>query len=381
MITIFHLNMPGIVFVNIEISDEIQIQNLDFFHKSEDGLTSVVLKDKKKNMLISKFHFYFSSALSILNINRVVPEIKKLNNKTIMSIKYNVTKNILNKKNIHFDNILDYVKKEIGYFEEAEKIFLNNILCKKCNKKFIKKVEKELIYDFNPEKIEQSLNEMFQCSHNKKSINRNICFNNLFDKFKERINVTDFYLWYIKKDILEIKNENIICEHCGEILGNYERINDCIFFKFNIFKISLEVYIKNKFALNKINFLTEKYLYIIFGYLIENNIINVIFFSDIMGIKFKLIPNLFSVINIPNLISDENIYKEFFLIEYENCNDMLKIQSDIIEEQMKIHISNQDLLILYKILESNKKKYKNEIILYKMNTKSSLKEGIFLYKL
>lgn len=379
MITIFHLNIPGFVYVNIEISNEIKIQNLDLFHKSEDGLTKIILKDKKYNRIIAKFQFYFSSSLRILNIQQVIPEILKINDKSIVSIKYNVTKNLINNNNINCDNIVDYIKKEIGCFEQSDKIILNNIFCKNCNKINIKKIEKELIYDFNPEKIEQSLNEMFQCFHNQNSLKKNNYFNNLFEKFKERINVTDFYLWYIKNSISEEKNKNIICDHCSMILGNYEKINHHIFYKFNIFKISLEVNIKNKVNQNKINFFTEKYLYLIFGYLINNNIINIIFCSDIMGIKFKLIPNLINIITIPNLISDENIHKQFFLIEYEKYN-ILKIQSAIVEEQMKFQITNQDLSILFNILESNKQKYNNEIILFQMNT-NSFKEDIFLYKI
>jgi hypothetical protein len=98
-----------------------------------------------------------------------------------------------------------------------------------------------------------------------------------------------------------------------------------------------------------------------------------------MGIKFKLIPNLINMITIPNLISDENIHKQFFFIEYEKYN-ILKIQRAIVEEQMKFQITNQDLSILFNILESNKQKYNNEIILYQMNT-NSFKEDIFLYKI
>jgi hypothetical protein len=98
-----------------------------------------------------------------------------------------------------------------------------------------------------------------------------------------------------------------------------------------------------------------------------------------MGIKFKLIPNLINMITIPNLISYENIHKQFFLIEYEKYN-ILKIQRAIVEKQMKFQITNQDLSILFNILESNKQKYNNEIILYQMNT-NSFKEDIFLYKI
>ena len=47
---------------------------------------------------------------------------------------------------------------------------------------------------------------------------------------------------------------------------------------------------------------------------------------------------------------------------------------------MKFQITNQDLSILFNILESNKQKYNNEIILYQMNT-NSFKEDIFLYKI
>ena len=84
MITIFHLNIPGFVYVNIEISNEIKIQNLDLFHKSEDGLTKIILKDKKYNRIIAKFQFYFSSSLRILNIQQVIPEILKINDKSIV---------------------------------------------------------------------------------------------------------------------------------------------------------------------------------------------------------------------------------------------------------------------------------------------------------
>ena len=64
---------------------------------------------------------------------------------------------------------------------------------------------------------------------------------------------------------------------------------------------------------------------------------------------------------------------------YEKYN-ILKIQSAIVEEQMKFQITNQDLSILFNILESNKQKYNNEIILFQMNT-NSFKEDIFLYKI
>ena len=67
------------------------------------------------------------------------------------------------------------------------------------------------------------------------------------------------------------------------------------------------------------------------------------------------------------------------MIEYEKYN-ILKIQRAIVEEQMKFQITNQDLSILFNILESNKQKYNNEIILYQMNT-NSFKEDIFLYKI
>ena len=48
MVTIFHLNLTGLVYVNIEISNDINIQDINFFHKSENEITNIILKDKKK---------------------------------------------------------------------------------------------------------------------------------------------------------------------------------------------------------------------------------------------------------------------------------------------------------------------------------------------
>ena len=59
-----------------------------------------------------------------------------------------------------------------------------------------------------------------------------------------------------------------------------------------------------------------------------------------------------------NVTVEKQSNKEFFLIEYEKYN-ILKIQRAIVEEQMKFQITNQDLSILFNILESNKQKYNN----------------------
>ena len=141
MVTIFHLNLTGLVYVNIEISNDINIQDINFFHKSEDGITNIILKDKKKNKIISNFQFKISPSMRILNIKDVIPKIINITDKKIMFIKYNVTKNILNEEiknnNIYINNILDYIRYECGCNQQIENIYLKNVYCKQCNNELL----------------------------------------------------------------------------------------------------------------------------------------------------------------------------------------------------------------------------------------------------
>jgi len=388
MVTIFHLNLTGLVYVNIEISNDINIQDINFFHKSEDGITNIILKDKKKNKIISNFQFKISPSMRILNIKDVIPKIINITDKKIMFIKYNVTKNILNEEiknnNIYINNILDYIRYECGCNQQIENIYLKNVYCKQCNNELLNNINKEFIFDFNPIKIEESLHEMFQCSHNKKAVKENHSFNNLFDKFKERINIDNFNFWCIKDENNNNNNEKLNCEKCKANLGSYDEINNYIFYKFNIFKISIDIFKQNE--INKIieikNFFTEKYLKLIFGYAIENNIISMLIYSESIGIRFKFINNSIGIIK-TNIISNniDIISNEFFLIYYTIIND-LDILNDNYKTEIKVNISIQDIFILYKMIESNKIKFKKEILYYKINTQNFKdEENIYIYKI
>ena len=388
MVTIFHLNLTGLVYVNIEISNDINIQDINFFHKSEDGITNIILKDKKKNKIISNFQFKISPSMRILNIKDVIPKIINITDKKIMFIKYNVTKNILNEEiknnNIYINNILDYIRNECGCNQQIENIYLKNVYCKQCNNELLNNINKEFIFDFNPIKIEESLHEMFQCSHNKKAVKENHSFNNLFDKFKERINIDNFNFWCIKDENNNNNNEKLNCEKCKANLGSYDEINNYIFYKFNIFKISIDIFKQNE--INKIieikNFFTEKYLKLIFGYAIENNIISMLIYSESIGIRFKFINNSIGIIK-TNIISNniDIISNEFFLIYYTIIND-LDILNDNYKTELKVNISIQDIFILYKMIESNKIKFKKEILYYKINTQNFKdEENIYIYKI
>ena len=388
MVTIFHLNLTGLVYVNIEISNDINIQDINFFHKSEDGITNIILKDKKINKIISNFQFKISPSMIILNIKDVIPKIINITDKKIMFIKYNVTKNILNEEiknnNIYINNILDYIRYECGCNQQIENIYLKNVYCKQCNNELLNNINKEFIFDFNPIKIEESLHEMFQCSHNKKAVKENHSFNNLFDKFKERINIDNFNFWCIKDENNNNNNEKLNCEKCKANLGSYDEINNYIFYKFNIFKISIDIFKQNE--INKIieikNFFTEKYLKLIFGYAIENNIISMLIYSESIGIRFKFINNSIGIIK-TNIISNniDIISNEFFLIYYTIIND-LDILNDNYKTEIKVNISIQDIFILYKMIESNKIKFKKEILYYKINTQNFKdEENIYIYKI
>ena len=388
MVTIFHLNLTGLVYVNIEISNDINIQDINFFHKSEDGITNIILKNKKINKIISNFQFKISPSMRILNIKDVIPKIINITDKKIMFIKYNVTKNILNEEiknnNIYINNILDYIRYECGCNQQIENIYLKNVYCKQCNNELLNNINKEFIFDFNPIKIEESLHEMFQCSHNKKAVKENHSFNNLFDKFKERINIDNFNFWCIKDENNNNNNEKLNCEKCKANLGSYDEINNYIFYKFNIFKISIDIFKQNE--INKIieikNFFTEKYLKLIFGYAIENNIISMLIYSESIGIRFKFINNSIGIIK-TNIISNniDIISNEFFLIYYTIIND-LDILNDNYKTEIKVNISIQDIFILYKMIESNKIKFKKEILYYKINTQNFKdEENIYIYKI
>ena len=226
---------------------------------------------------------------------------------------------------------------------------------------------------------------MFQCSHNKKAVKENHSFNNLFDKFKERINIDNFNIWCIKNESNKFNNEKLYCEKCRINLGNYDEINHYIFYKFNIFKISIDIFKQNEN--NKIikisNFFAEKYLNLLFGYAIENNIISMLIYSETIGIRFKFINNSIGIIKISNLISNnvEIISKEFFLIYYTIING-LDIENDNYKTELKINITMQDIFSLYKIIESNKIQFKKEILFYKINTQNiKNEENIYIYKL
>jgi hypothetical protein len=326
--------------------------------------------------------------MRILNIKDVIPKIINITDKKIMFIKYNVTKNILNEEiknnNIYINNILDYIRYECGCNQQIENIYLKNVYCKQCNNELLNNINKEFIFDFNPIKIEESLHEMFQCSHNKKAVKENHSFNNLFDKFKERINIDNFNFWCIKDENNNNNNEKLNCEKCKANLGSYDEINNYIFYKFNIFKISIDIFKQNE--INKIieikNFFTEKYLKLIFGYAIENNIISMLIYSESIGIRFKFINNSIGIIK-TNIISNniDIISNEFFLIYYTIIND-LDILNDNYKTELKVNISIQDIFILYKMIESNKIKFKKEILYYKINTQNFKdEENIYIYKI
>ena len=266
---VFHLNKIGSLIVYILLPEELKNnpKQMRFLHKCESNQLEIKIKNTSNQILINYTYNFDDNSFSVINIKNTLPKIISLSLDTINSnnikylmINYSITKSAINDyyftgKILNYDTTYDYLEKliEKSKIKSFKKIKLENVYCANCNNKlFIN--QKEIIYDYDSIRIEQNLEEFFNCQNNYNSFMENKDathgIENLKKAYETKYNMDTLFLWIFEK-YLESPKENgknkiefLFCEKCKEIIGIKEEFSNILFNKLFLNLIIMDLVIE-----------------------------------------------------------------------------------------------------------------------------------------
>ena len=423
---VFHLNKIGSLIIFILLPDELSQdpKKMKFLHKCETNKIEIKIKGINGNLLINYIYDFNDNSLRIINIKNTIPKVlsisseQNINNRIkYLTINYSITKSTINDyffsdKILNFDTYYDYLQKIIEKKinqNDFKKLKLIEIICRNCGEKLI--IEpKEIIYDYDSQRIGQNLEEFFTCQTNYNSFMKNEeatkGIENLKKAYEIKYNMDNIYLWIFNKYIdfsdkncgMEVdeskdkeNEEFIFCQKCKEIIGKKAEHDSILFNKLFLnlinFKLLVDDNKENIIDIN--NFFSIDYLNILLSYSINkgNKFLKFINRSKKEEIIFEtkinivgLINNNYNSININEI---DNKTKNFVIDNYINMFEVKirKIENSINNEDLVeiIYLNEKDFSDLENILEENMKLYKVELFFYKLLVNESKKFYCFSY--
>ena len=407
---VFHLNKIGSLIIYILLPDQLKSnpKQMKFLHKCDNNKLEIKIKDLTNKILINYNYYFNDNSFSIQNIKRTVPKIISLspngqnnsNNIKYLMINYSITKSTINDyyfigKILNYDTSYDYLEKiiEKKINKSYKKLKVENLYCSNCNNNlFVEK--KELINDYDSIRIEQNLEEFFNCQNNYNSFMQNKDatqgIQNLKQTYEIKYNLDTMFLWIFDKYIennnnsnnsINIKNkrEFIFCEKCKEVIGRKEEYNNILFNKLYLNLINMDLIIDdNENNIIKVNnFFTVEYLNVLLTDCIRKGNKNVKF----VYLKNNLEININTKINILGLISKKceinefngNILIDNYINLFEiNCSHYVKYEMDD-DCFYSIILNERNFTLLENIIKENMEFYFSELFFYKLLTDENKK--------
>jgi hypothetical protein len=406
---VFHLNKIGSLIIYILLPEELKNnpKQMRFLHKCESDKLIIKIKDINNKILIDYTYNFNDNSFSVLNIKNTLPKIISLsspeNNNIIkyLKINYSITKSTINdyffaSKILNYDTSYDYlegiIEKKLN--KNIKKIKIENIFCSNCNNNLLIP-QKDIIYDYDSGRIEQNLEEFFNCQNNYTSFMSNNeatqGIENLKKTYEKKYNMDTSFLWIFHHNLETTKEHNdinnkkniefIYCDKCKEIIGKKEETNNILFNKLFLNLINFELNIDdNKENIVKINnFFSVDYLHVLLTDSIRKGKKCLIF----LNIKNKLEIIFETKINILGLIDkncdiNTNINENILIDNYVN---MFEINSGNGFEKNEnnydlndiIILNDKDFNLLQNIIQENIDFYFSELFFYKLLTNESKK--------
>ena len=410
---VFHLNKIGSLIIYILLPDQLRSnpKQMKFLHKSDNNKLEIKIKDATNKIAIDYNYYFDDNSFSIQNIKNTLPKIISLsqdiqNNANAIKylmINYSITKSTINDyqfigKILHYDTSYDYLEKiiEKKINKTFNKLKIDNIYCSNCNNNICAQ-KKELINDYDSVRIEQNLEEFFNCQNNYNSFmkNKNATegIENLKKTYEIKYNMDTMFLWlfdtYIEHNDdsnnynIKNKTEFIFCDKCKEIIGKKEEYNNILFKKLYLNLINMDLIIDNNEnpKINVSNLFTVEYLNVLLIDCIRKGNKNVKF----LNFKRNLEISIDAKINILGLINKNceiNEYNEKILIDnYINMFETNFSQSAKYELDSDclytIILNDRDFDLLENIIKENMDYYFSELFFYKLLTNENKKYYCF----
>ena len=405
---VFHLNKIGSLIIYILLPEELKDnpKQMKFLHKCDSNKLIIKIKDQNNNILINYTYNFNDNSFSVLNIKNTLPKIISLsspeNNNSIkyLKINYSITKSTINdfyfaSKILNYDTSYDYLE---GLVEQKinknyKKIKIENIFCSNCNNNLFVP-QKNIIYDYDSGRIEQNLEEFFNCQNNYTSFMSNNeatqGIENLKKAYENIYNMDTLFLWIFNKNIENTDNDNndkkniefIHCDKCKEIIGKKEESNNILFNKLflNLINMELNIDIDNnkEIKININNFFSVDYLHVLLTDSIKKGKKFLIFLNlkNNFEITFETKINILGLID-KNCNIDTNINENILIDNYVNMFEVNFGKFENNENNNNINdiiiLHEKDFNLLQNIIQQNIDLYFSELFFYKLLTNESKK--------
>ena len=405
---VFHLNKIGSLIIYILLPEELKDnpKQMKFLHKCDSNKLIIKIKDQNNNILINYTYNFNDNSFSVLNIKNTLPKIISLsspennNNIKYLKINYSITKSTINdfyfaSKILNYDTSYDYLE---GLVEQKinknyKKIKIENIFCSNCNNNLFVP-QKNIIYDYDSGRIEQNLEEFFNCQNNYTSFMSNNeatqGIENLKKAYENIYNMDTLFLWIFNKNIENTNNDNndkkniefIHCDKCKEIIGKKEETNNILFNKLflNLINMELNIDIDNneEIKININNFFSVDYLHVLLTDSIKKGKKFLIFLNlkNNFEITFETKINILGLID-KNCNIDTNINENILIDNYVNMFEVNFGKFENNENNNNINdiiiLHEKDFNLLQNIIQQNIDLYFSELFFYKLLTNESKK--------
>ena len=411
---VFHLNKIGSLIIYILLPEELKNnpKQMKFLHKCESNQLEIKIKNINNQILLDYSYYFNDNSFSVINMKKTLPKIIALspqgqNNNSIkyLFINYSITKSAINDyyfadKILNYDTSYDYLEKiiERNYNKNYKKLFVANIFCANCNNNLFLP-QKEIIHDYDSVRIEQNLEEFFNCQNNYNSFMKNKDatqgIENLKKTYEVKYNMDTLYLWSFNK-YLEFNNEHetennknkidyLFCDKCKEIIGIKEEYNNISFNKLFLNLINMELILDNNKdnIININNFFSVDYLHVLLNNSIKkgNKFLKFINMPRQLEIIFETKINILGLIDKNNEINNneklninENILIDNYINMFEiNFGQFSKEEIINNNSNENIILNEKDFNILENIIKENMEFYFSELFFYKLLTNENKK--------
>lgn len=418
---VFHLNKIGSLIIYILLPEQLKDnpKQMKFLHKCENNQLIIKIKDANGQILVDyTYNFSDDNSFSVINIKNTLPKIISLspqqnansnNNIKYLVINYSITKSAINDyyfadKILNYDTSYDYLEKIITKKIEKnfKKLKTKNIFCRNCGNN-LQLPQKEIIHDYDSVRIEQNLEEFFNCQNNYNSFMKNKDATqgiaNLKKVYEVKYNLDNEFLWIFNSKLnideqeeKDNKIEFVFCDKCRQVIGIKEEYSNISFNKLFLNLINMELIIDENSSIqnsitnvvdivNVTNFFSVDYLHV----LLSDSIKKGNKFLKFINVKKQLEIIFETKINILGLIDkncNANEETKFLIDNYVNMfevnwgqiskNDMSNYENNFNYKE-NIILNENDFALLENILQENIGYYFSELFFYKLLTKENKK--------
>ena len=406
---VFHLNKIGSLIIYILLPEQLKNnpKQMKFLHKCENNQLEIKIKDLNNQILINYSYNFNDNSFSVTNIKNTLPKIISLslapnnsNNIKYLMINYSITKSAINDyyftgKILNYDTTFDYLEKivEKRINKTFKKIKLENVYCSNCKNKFLLS-PKEIIFDYDSVRIEQNLEEFFNCQNNYNSFMENKDatqgIENLKKTYETKYNMDTMFLWIFEK-FLENHEKNdknklefLFCDKCKEIIGIKEEYANILFNKLFLNLIVMDLIIddneNDRIVLD--DFFSVDFLNILLTESIKkgNKILKFINAQKKVEIIFETKINILGLIDKDIDNFDESVEK-YLINNYVNMFEVNigQVENDklVYEDKNNVIVNEKDFNLLQNIIQGNMEYYFSELFFYKLLTNENKKYYFF----